>query len=170
MGIWELLGRIADVSAVPGILTGFAITIWQLVKTRNAAVAAQVAAQDARAAVGRNSAFVLIPQLQQIEVKLRSEINGYSREAASDQLMEWRRRASHLRGLLKASNMADEDLLVKFQRSMSLASQTQSDLTDESNIDLKATTKDVLNAIAAVTDDLGEMASVQGIESGGQYK
>ncbi|MEU1604127.1 hypothetical protein [Micromonospora matsumotoense] len=168
MNVLGLIGHIADISAVPIALAGFSVTFYQIKKTRKAAEAAEGAARNSQAAIGRSNLLVLIPQLQRVEEELDRAVRDASKPVVISSLQAWRWQAGQVRGLLQVGKLAKRDLLVDIQDSVSAASQAQSELTGSGGeLSLAVATKDARDAIAKVTNELGAVATVQGIQAGG---
>ncbi|WP_144022614.1 hypothetical protein [Asanoa hainanensis] len=167
MDAWEVAGRVADVTAVPGLVTGFIITFVQLRKTRNEAAAARQASELSQEAISRSGLLALVPQLERVEDELADAIRANDRARALGHLLTWRRKASQLRGLLDVTSLGKEKLLVSIQESVTLAAESRTLMLGEDEVDMLAVLKDALTSISAVTDELSAVASAQGIKSGG---
>lgn len=167
MTFWEFAGRAADVSSVPGLLVGFAITIYQVKRTRRTAEAAAAAAKAAQAAISRSNVLALIPQLERIEEDIAEAIRNTDNDNVSFSLLAWRRKASQVRGLLEVAGLTERRHLVAIQDSITLAMEARTELLGSGSSDMFDPAKAALRAISRVTDELGAMASAQGIKSGG---
>lgn len=168
LNVLDLMGHVADVSAVPVALAGFGITYYQIRKTREAAEAAEGAARNSQAAIGRSNLLVLIPQLQRVEEDLDRAVRDGSEQVVISSLQAWRWQAGQVRGLLEVGRLASRELLVDIQDSVSAASQAQIELAGSGGeLSLAIATKDARDAIAKVTNELGAVATVQGIRAGG---
>ncbi|MGX4657546.1 hypothetical protein ACWCHM_28070 [Micromonospora sp. SCSIO 07396] len=168
MNVLDLIGHVADISAVPVAIIGFGVTYNQVKKTRKAAEAAESAARNSQKAIGRSSLLGLIPQLQRVEEELDRAIRSGSEPVVASSLQSWRWQAGQVRGLLQVGKLARRELLVDIQDSVSAASQAQIELSGSGgDLNLAAATKDVRDAIAKVTNELGAIATVQGIQAGG---
>ncbi|GHJ10925.1 hypothetical protein TPA0907_52920 [Micromonospora humidisoli] len=168
MNVLDLIGHVADISAVPIAIIGFGVTYNQVKKTRKAAEAAESAARNSQTAIGRSSLLGLIPQLQRVEEELDRAIRSGSEPVVASSLQSWRWQAGQVRGLLQVGKLASRELLVDIQDSVSAASQAQIELSGSGgDLNLATATKDVRDAIAKVTNELGAIATVQGIQAGG---
>ncbi len=67
MSAYSWIEHISTIAGIPLALIGFAVTIWQLVKTRGAAVAARLAAEKATKNINRTTLLMLVPQLMNVE-------------------------------------------------------------------------------------------------------
>ncbi|MFC0527228.1 hypothetical protein [Phytohabitans kaempferiae] len=168
MDFFDVAGRIADVTAVPGLVTGFVITYRQLRKTRTAADAARDAAHNAQASIGRSNLLVLIPQLQRVEEELDRAVRQGVEEVVVSALQGWRWQAGQVRGLLEAGRLGNQSLLTDIQHSVTAAAVAQHNLHGPSK-NLVSTTHKVRQAIAKVTNELGAVATVQGIQAGDSH-
>lgn len=157
--------HITIISTIPLALIGFGFTLWQVRKTRTAAEAARDAAKNAQRGIGRGSLLVLIPQLQRTEEELERAVrSGYS-DIAMSWLGTWRWQAGQLRGLINVAS-TDRAVLRAIQASVVAAAEAKTELVGSIGVDLVIATKDVRTAIAAVTNQLGELAVVQGMQMG----
>ena len=167
MSLYDLVDHITTMTTIPFTVTGFGIAIWQTIKTRKAAEAAQSAVDATQRKLSRTSLLVLIPQLQRAEGELERAINQGSKDLVINWLAEWRWQASQLRGHLKIASPSDRRLLKLIQDSVVSAATTKTGLVGITIGDLSMESQKALAAIANVTNELGSLMAQQGIESGG---
>ncbi|GAA2738851.1 hypothetical protein [Actinocorallia aurantiaca] len=164
MSLYDLVDRITTVTTIPFTFIGFSIAIWQIVKSRRAAEAAQRAAISTQKRLARSGLLVLIPQLQRAEEELEKAIAQNSKEFAIVWLTTWRWQAGQLRGHLKIASPADRKLLKLIQESVTSAAIAKNELVGSSANNLVTKTKKVREAIAGVTNELGSLMALQGME------
>ena len=140
---------------------GFGIAIWQIVLARRQITRAADAAEAARDAVGRSESLMAllelvaaIPRMRRIERNLVISARAGNREAAEDQLHDWRTLVAETSGVLKAQEYDTLALETKLEHSSSSAAQAISLLQDQ---DVAAATKTVMTAIAAATDEAASL-------------
>ncbi|MFI7447896.1 hypothetical protein ACIBQX_10400 [Nonomuraea sp. NPDC049714] len=162
----DIVEQVANYSAIPLALLGFSFTLWQLLKTRRAAEAARDAARAAQQSIARNSLLMLIPQLQRIEEELDRAVHVSSLELTMAWLTSWRWQAGQVRGYLSVVSVTDKKVMKVLQSSVMKASVAKTDLIDGAEgLDLVLATKTAREAIAAVTNELGVLAAMQGAQA-----
>jgi hypothetical protein len=160
-----IVEHVSTISVIPLAIVGFGITWWQIHKTRTAAEAARDAARDTQHGIGRGSLLVLIPQLQRTEEELERAVRSGHHDIALSWLGTWRWQAGQLRGLINVTS-TERDTLKSIQESVVAAADAKAELIASAEADLVIATQDVRTAIAAVTNELGELAVVQGMQIG----
>ncbi|WP_435233013.1 hypothetical protein [Micromonospora aurantiaca (nom. illeg.)] len=167
MRFLDLMGHVADVSALPIAVAGFGITLWQIKRTRKVAEAARDSAVAAQSAIQRSNLLVLIPQLLEIEAKLERAAKDGMEEVITSNLRAWRWQAGQVKGLLEKAGGAAPTLLTALQDSIAAAAQLQTELVGVTAVDWPAATLDVRGAIAGVTNELGALSAARSTETGG---
>ena len=156
----------AAIAAIPLAIAGFGFTLWQIRKARTAAEAARDAAKEAQRGIGRGTLLLLIPQLQRTEDEVERAIGDGKQDLMFSWLAIWRWQASQLRGLLKVAAPDERGILKAIQKSMVATADLKTELFGIQNSDLVDATREVRTAITAVTNGLGELAVVQGMQIG----
>jgi hypothetical protein len=154
---------LTDVGAwlgLPLTVVGFALAIWQIVKTRTAAKAAETAANRATAAMSESFLLVLLPQLHKVESDLDSAVDRGERHLAANHMSQWRWQAGQLRGLLEPSDPASKKIAKSIQTSITLAASAKIDALDP-QLPLSDVSRPVQDAIAAVTGEVGQLSMKQ---------
>ncbi|GAB1821684.1 hypothetical protein [Herbidospora sp. RD11066] len=158
---------VANYSAVPLSLLGFALTLWQLLKARRAAEAARDAALQAQGAIRKNSVLMLIPQLLRTEEELDRAVRDSSVELTMVWLTSWKSQASQLRGFLELSSLENNAVMKALQSSVAKATIVRLDLTQHTNgINLIMATRAARESISQVTVELNALAAVQTTQIG----
>jgi hypothetical protein len=169
VSVYYWIEHISTISAVPLALVGFGITFWQLFKTRRAALAARIAAENATRNINRGTLIMLLPQLMYVEGELDEAIRRRSLDLTLSSLRTWRSQATQVRGLIALVAPGDNEKVLKsIQSSVSAVVSAKRRLTESPNDDLVAATRVVRKAIAAVTDELGILAVAELAEVGGE--
>lgn len=88
-------------------LIGFVLTFMQARQARKAAEAARDAVRDTQQEMTRNLLIALGPDLARIEHALDRSIDSGDMELVRERVVEWRQRASEIRGLLDAHTGMD---------------------------------------------------------------
>jgi hypothetical protein len=138
-------------------IAGFAVTLWQLRRTKNAADAARRAAQFAESRFANNHLLVLLPQLERIESDLQSAVQADNPDIVMHHLTAWRWQAGQLHALLAKGKTPDPDFMKALLQSVTLAADAKRAILESSGPVLKATRR-VRDGIAVVTNSLGQLA------------
>jgi hypothetical protein len=128
---YDWLTKADTVVAIPVAAVGFALTIWQIVRTRRAVDAARAAVSDVQRTLARNHLLVLLPQLQRVEQDLEVAIGNSDIGLVGSYLGTWRWQAGQLRGLLQADATTNKRLLRAIQQSIALAATAKLDLLEK---------------------------------------
>jgi hypothetical protein len=166
LDLYWYIEHVSAITAIPLAVVGFGFTLWQVRKTRTAAEAAQRAAERAQRGIGRSTLLLLIPQLQRAEEELDRAVETGQQNLVLLWLATWRWQAGQLRGLLKVAAPDERTILRSIQESIVATVDLKNSLLGIPGSDLIAATKEAREAIAAVTNGLGELAVVQGIQMG----
>ena len=168
MSAYSWIEHISTIAGIPLALIGFAVTIWQLVKTRGAAVAARLAAEKATKNINRTTLLMLVPQLMNVEGELDEAVRRGNLDLTLISLRTWRSQATQVRGLLDLVAPGDNvKVLRAIQSSVSAAVSVKSRLTEVPNEDLGIITRQARKTIAAVTSELGALAVAEAADLGG---
>lgn len=166
---WELLSRIADAMAVPGILlalVGFGVTIYQVFKVKKVAEAAKEAAEDAQTAISRSSLLSLVPQLEAVEDTLNKAVQNRSKSGVLNALTLWRRKAAPIRAYLEPADAGEKDLMTRLQSTLSFAVVTRGEIVSGGLDGALESLHILAGDISTLTDDLTSFAHTQVIKSG----
>ncbi|WP_066364616.1 hypothetical protein [Herbidospora mongoliensis] len=162
--------QVANYSAIPLSLLGFALTLWQLMKARRAAEAARDAALQAQGAIRKNSVLMLIPQLLRTEEELDRAVRDSSVELTMVWLTSWKSQASQLRGFLELASLQNNDVMKALQSSVAKATIVRLDLTQQAKgINLVLATRAARESISLVTVELSALAAVQATQIGERH-
>lgn len=164
--IYWYIEHATTITAIPLAILGFGIAIWQIRKTRTAAESALKAAGETQRGIGRSTILLLIPQLHRTEEELERAIGGGHQDLVLSWLSTWRWQAGQLRGLLKVAAPNERGVLKSIQESIVISMDLRNELLGIANGDLIAATKAVRTSISAVTNGLGELAILQGMQIG----
>jgi hypothetical protein len=165
-GVYWYVEHVSIIATIPLAIAGFGFTLWQIRKARTAAEAARDAARDAQRGIGRGTLLLLIPQLYRTEEELERAIGDGQPGLMLSWLAIWRWQASQLRGLLKVTAPDERGILKAIQKSMVATADLKTEMLGIKSNDLVDATKEVRTTIAAVTNGLGELAMVQGMQIG----
>ena len=165
-GVYWYVEHATNIATIPLAVAGFGFTLWQIRKARNAAEAARDASREAQRGIGRSTLLLLVPQLQRTEEELERAIGNKQQDLVVSWLTIWRWQAGQLRGLLKVAAPTERDIMKAIQKSMVASAELKTDLVGIKSNDLAVATKEVRIAIAAVTNGLGELSMVQGLQIG----
>lgn len=113
--------NVGDVAGFIGLLigiVGFGVTIWQLVKTRDAAESAVEAARAATATSRTYAVLLLSPQFEKCEAQIESAAFQGDRSALFERLREWRSICAELGAFLDDYPVAKDDIVVSIGKSL----------------------------------------------------
>jgi hypothetical protein len=158
----EWLEGVNQWASIPLQIGGFAVAIWQIVKSRTAAEAAQSAAISASTLINSKLLMTILPQLNQVESNLEWAIGRGDADAASHYLGAWRWQAGQLRGHL--GDTADAEFATLIQGSIVAAADSRIAI-QESPEDLAKRSVSARKAISGVTGRLGEIAARSSTEN-----
>jgi hypothetical protein len=165
---YSVIEHVSIIGSIPLALTGFGITFWQLLKTKKAAIAARLAAENATRNINRSTFIMLVPQLMTVEGELDEAVRRGSLELTLLSLRTWRSHAVQVRGLLDLVAPGDNPKVLRaIQNSVSSVVSAKSRLTETPGEDLAMATRQVRKAIATVTTELGVLAVAELAEVGG---
>lgn len=112
------LDNISTLSAILLAAIGFGFAYWQILKTKNAAIAAREAISSTEHAIAKNKMLSLGPHLRRIALALDNAIDRDSAELVLLQFDEYRYHVAELRGALDELDLPDEDLRKRIQDSI----------------------------------------------------
>lgn len=144
---------------------GFAVTLYQLRRTRKIAEATKDTVVAATGRVRYNQLLVLIPQLQSLESELDSALREIDPRVAERALVRWKQLASQTAGILGATGPAQAALVSELKKSCGLAVEAKGRLV-ESPEDVKTITKGVREAISRLCDSLGTVLGSMATDAG----
>jgi hypothetical protein len=141
-------------------VVGFAIAIWQLVRTAKAAEATQVAVERAENRMALNHLLVLLPQFRLIENDLDAAAQEDDRGLARRSLVAYAHFAAEVAAILEGQSKYDNTLVVDLRGSASQASQAKAALIDTpSGKSTKQITKEVRARLSDLSVHLGTLAT-----------
>jgi hypothetical protein len=152
---------VADYLAVVGLaLTaiGFSVTLWQLTRTANAAVATK----NAVLATSRTQLLMLLPQVRLIETELDWAISlaKDGREFASRVLTSYVHLAHEVAGLITVHGLADQKVCDAIRSTANLAATTKNKLYS-SKSSLASITTEFRSSLAALGGTLSAIGATQ---------
>jgi hypothetical protein len=158
---------ITTIASIPFALIGFAITWWQLVKTRDAANAAKAAALRATAQFSRMTLVSALPQLRQIDDEMDCAIREQSAEALRFWISRWKWEASDTRGHLSETIKEEARIMRAIQSSLTAASDLGRAMHATAPDQLAAVTDDLMRSVDKITAELGTLAAKKALETDG---
>jgi len=134
-------------------LLGFAVTIWQLVRTANAAKASTKALNDATRRLNSNYLLVVLPQIRLLESDLDAAMAEDDKKLAVRTLVSYSHAANQLASLLDGNEESEIPALIpKLKSSAVTASAAKAALVTGTN-------KPVRNVTKAAAEQIGEISS-----------
>ncbi|MDO9441788.1 MAG: hypothetical protein Q7T73_12940 [Beijerinckiaceae bacterium] len=137
---------------------GFGVTIWQLVRGANAAIATKEAIEGANKRMILNHMLVLLPQLKSIEADLDSALYANDKQAAIKVLVDYSYTAKQIASLLEAEDV-DAKLVTSLKMSAANASASKAAIVTGATGSLKVILKTVSAEVAGVAGDCAALAS-----------
>lgn len=166
LSVWETIydwvDHISTSASIPLAVGGFWIAIRQINKTKKAAEAAKAAVTETRIDVSRTWVMILLTQLQRTEEDLERAVEAGSAELFVSWSNTWRWQAGQLRGHLQNLD-TDHEILKLIQNSVAVVSVAKRNVKPGDSKELQKTTKRALEAVAAVTNELGALIAAYGI-------
>jgi hypothetical protein len=159
--IYRVWDQVSTLLSIPLALVGFGVTIWQLVKTKNAAEAARGSAESAMRQIRRVSLASLLPQLHRIEDEIDRAVRADSVDLLLAWLSIWRWQAGELRGHLDSKIPAERKIMKSIQASMTIAAEVKGQIIDKRDGSLGVVTVGLRGAIASATKELGSLAAAR---------
>jgi hypothetical protein len=154
LGDWLGIAGLA-VSAV-----GFAVTIWQLVRTARAASAARQAVERTERRMAINHLLVLLPQFRLLEADLDRAAQENDRALARTALVSYSHFASEVASLLKGQQQVDSAIILELEISAREASVAKSSLIDApGSKTTKLLTKDVRDRMSTLSLHIGVLST-----------
>ena len=138
---------------------GFALTIWQLVRTARATEATKIAVERTERRMAQNHLLVLLPQFRVLESELDFAVSDEDRKAAMKVLASYAQIASQVAGLLDGRGGVDEGLVHKLERASRDASLTKARIINEPSRNVKQLTRDFRSTTADLAAYIGSLAS-----------
>lgn len=159
-------GETVGVAGLVVTVVGFAITIWQLVRTARASEATQQAVERTERRMALNHLLVLLPQLRLIETDLDTAAQENDRKLAMRALVAYSHMASEIAGLLRGQDSVDDALVQRLEQSARAASLAKADLIDNANRMAKSATKEFRGELAHTGAYLGQLVGTFKLEAG----
>ena len=132
---------------------GFLITIWQLIRTANAAKASTRALEEATQRLSKNHLLVVLPQVRLLENDLDAALADDDKKLAIRTLVSYSHAANQLASLLAGHDDPEvSDLIVKLKESAVTASAAKATL-------VSGTTKAVRLVARAASEQIGAISS-----------
>lgn len=160
----------SDILSLIGLIVtvcGFAITIWQLVRTANASVATKKAIVIANQRMLLNHLLVLLPQLSNLEADLDTAILADDRPSATRALVQFSHAANQVAALLEANDLESEvDLVGELRKSAQNASTNKSVIVGGVTRPLTSVLKTVSSEIGAVAAKCSGLAVKYQLKAG----
>ena len=134
-------------------IVGFAVAIWQLIRTANASIATKTAIEDTARRMSLNHLLVLLPQLRSIEGDLDAAAATDDKPLAIRSLVAHSHLANAVASLLEGGEAAPVDpiWLVRLRDSAKAASTAKSALVTGSKPSVRITIKAALEQVAEVS-------------------
>ena len=141
-------------------VVGFAVAIWQLIRTANASVATRKAVERTEKRMALNHLLVLLPQFRLIESDLDSAAQEDDRALARRSLVAYAHFAAEVATLLQGQDKVDQTLVIDLQTSATQASRTKASLIDATNArNTKQLTKEIRERISGLSIHIGTLAT-----------
>jgi hypothetical protein len=140
-------------------IAGFAITIWQLVRTARASEATAAAVKRTEKQMAASYLLVLLPQFRIIESDLDSAAMDDDRKLAIRALRTYADVASEVRTLLSGQEGVDAVLLTRLESTAESATLAKADLVDNPDRETKAVTRDFRTELSGVSTYLGGLTA-----------
>jgi cell division inhibitor SulA len=157
---WTL--SVAEWLAIAGLvigLAGFAITIWQLVRTARASEATAAAVERTERHMAASYLLVLLPQFRVIESDLDNAAVEDDRRLAMRALRTYADVASEVRTLLTGQGAVDAALLTKLEETARAATLTKAALVDNPGRPTKNVTREFRNELSEVSTYVGGLTA-----------
>jgi hypothetical protein len=133
-------------------IVGFSLTVWQLLRTANAAIATKEAIVAANKRMLLNHLLVLLPQLKTLEADLDTAIAAKNSEAAIRALIGYSHAANQVASLLDSQeDSMDAELVKELRASAVNASANKAVLVIGTTRQLSSVLKTVASEISAVS-------------------
>jgi hypothetical protein len=156
--VTTLRATVAEWASIAG-LVGVLIALVQLVRTRSTLKATQTAINRTERHLALNHLLFLLPQLQRLEGDLDVAVENDQRDTVIRQLVEWRRLASEIHGLVDGQPFSEPPRTDQLRQSVTSAAVTKRQLVGSSQRSLKATTESVRDDIAAACEYAGSLSA-----------
>lgn len=153
--------KAGDWIALTGLIVsvvGFAIAIWQLVRTANAAEATKRAIERNEKRMAINHLLVLLPQFRLIENDLDAAAQEDDRGLARRSLVAYAHFASEVAAILQSQDKVDQVLVTDLRVSATQASQAKAALIDApGGKNTKQLTKDIRDKLSGLSVHIGTL-------------
>jgi len=147
--------QLSDWLGVAGLIVsavGFALTIWQLIRTANASIATKNAIIEANKRMVLNHLLVLLPQLTSIEADLDAAIASDDRDGAVRLLVKFSHAANQIAALLEnRESREDVDFVDELRTVAKSASASKGALVSGTSKPLRIVLKTLDAEIGSVT-------------------
>jgi hypothetical protein len=154
------LGDWLGIAGLAVSVVGFAVAIWQLVRTANATVATRQAVERTEKRMAINHLLILLPQFRIIEGELDRAAEEDDRQLASRALVSYAHYASEAAAILSSQSNADQTLVTDLRSSSREASLAKGILIDASrNKSTKVLTKDIRERMASLSLHVGSLSA-----------
>lgn len=139
-------------------LAGFPLAIWQIRKSVKASEAARTAVEATSSRHVSNQLLILVPELLLIDRDLGEAIENNERSDVLRLLVQWRHRASQVRGILIGVDRITPNVISQLANSAALATMAKQSLQNSSTSIVKATKR----ASAAISSACNEISAISG--------
>jgi hypothetical protein len=150
MVLGTLRTTLAEWASIVG-LAGVVLAIVQLFRAQSTLDATRTAINRTERHLALNQLLVLLPQLQKLEGDIDIAVESGAREAVIRQLVEWRRLATEIHGLIDGHELSDPDRTKQLQQSATTAAVTKIQLVGTQR-NVKNTTETVREEIATACE------------------
>lgn len=161
--------KVGDWLSLAGLVVsvvGFAIAIWQLIRTANASVATKAAVERTEKRMALNHLLVLIPQFRLLENDLDFAAQDNDRALARRSLVSYAQFAAEVATILQGQDGVEQDLVEKLRSSATEASRTKGTLIDAPlSRHTKDLTRGVRDQISGLSVHVGGLATAFQISS-----
>jgi hypothetical protein len=140
-------------------VVGFALTIWQLVRTANASEESVKAIKRTEQRMALNHLLVLLPQLQNIENDLDHAIEVNDRNWAIRTLVTCKNVASEVAALLEDQDSVDQQVVAALVSTSKIAATAKSDIISRETQSIADLTIDVRRELSGLAAQMFAVAS-----------
>ena len=164
--VWSAIEHVSTDATIPLALIGFGITFWQLARTRRAASAAQIAAENATHRIATDNLTGLINRLDLFEERLTYAAKDGNPELISLILRDWNQHAMKTRSLIELLRpQKEEEIKRVIQRSIAAASSAKDRIRESPNTDPAKAAMQVCKTISAMSAQLYDLTLPEGTET-----
>jgi hypothetical protein len=154
------LGDWLGIAGLAVSVVGFAIAIWQLVRTANATVATRQAVERTEKRMAINHLLILLPQFRIVEGELDRAAEEDDRQLACRALVSYAHYASEAAAILSGQSNADQSLITELRSSSREASLAKGMIIDAAKSkSTKILTKDIRERMAGLSLHVGALSA-----------